>query len=77
MDVLAFLKDLPQAVLSGLIVAVVVLLLFVPIALRVAGLSGQQIVDLLMATMRFFINFLQAIRAQNKDISDKGQEETD
>jgi len=53
------------------IIAVVVVLgllaLTVPVALRVAGLSGQQIADLLMATMRFFINLLQAFRAQNKN----------
>lgn len=64
---LDMISKLPQEVLSGLIVATVVLVLFVPLALRVAGLTGQQIADLLTLTMQFFINLAREFRAQNKD----------
>jgi len=65
--VLEIIKDIPQTVLSGSIVAIVVLFLFVPIALRVAGLSGQQIQDVLAMTTRFFLELVREFRAENKD----------
>jgi len=65
--VLEIIKDIPQTVLSGSIVAMVVLFLFVPIALRVAGLSGQQIQDVLAMTTRFFLELVREFRAENKE----------
>jgi len=61
------LSKVPETVILAFLIVATVLILFVPIALRVAGLTGQQIADLLTSTMRFFINLLQAFRAQNKD----------
>ena len=55
-----------QTLLAGLIVVVVGLLL-VPIILRLAGLTGQQIVDTLTLTMQFAINIIREFRAQNKN----------
>lgn len=63
---LDIISKLPGHVLTGLIVATVVLVLFVPLALRVAGLSGQQIADLLTLTLQFFVNLLHEFRSQNK-----------
>jgi len=61
-----FLKNLPASLFSGLIVAIVVVVLFVPIALRVAGLSGQQIMDVLVITFRAFIDLVRDFREKNK-----------
>jgi len=64
--VIELLKSLPASLFSGLIVSVVVVVLFVPIALRVAGLSGQQIVDVLAMTTRFFLELVREFRNENK-----------
>ena len=41
---------------------VLLVLLLAPIALRIAGLSGSQIVDLLKTTARFAFNLASALR---------------
>jgi hypothetical protein len=64
--VIELIRNLPGEALSGLVVAVVVLVLFVPLALRLAGLSGQQIEDLLTLTLQFFVNLVREFRAQNQ-----------
>jgi len=61
------LSKLSETALLGAFGIMALLVLLVPIALKLAGLSGEQIVDLLTSTMRFFINMLQAFRAQNKE----------
>lgn len=61
------LHAIPEGVLGALIVAIVVLMLFIPLALRLAGLSGQQIVDVLTLTLQFFTNLVSEFRSQNKD----------
>jgi len=60
------IKALPTSLVSGAIVATVVVVLFVPIALRVAGLSGQQIIDVLAMTTRFFLELVREFRNENK-----------
>jgi len=64
--VIELLKSLPASLLSGLIVSGVVVVLFVPIALRAAGLSGQQIMDVLAMTTRFFLELVREFRNENK-----------
>lgn len=71
-DILAALHNLPASLVIGLFALFVLLVLCIPLTLRVAGLTGQQIADLLSLTMQFFINLAHELRAQNK-----GQEETD
>jgi len=39
----------------------------VPISLKIAGLSGQQIADVLSMTTRFFLELIREFRAENKD----------
>lgn len=60
------IRNLPQSLLSGLIVAVAVIVLFLPLALRLAGLSGQQILELLQRTMQFVLDLVAEFRANNK-----------
>lgn len=60
------LSKVPETAILGVLVVFMVLVLFVPIALRLAGLTGQQIADLLKLTMQFFLNLLSEFRAQNK-----------
>ena len=59
------LKTLPQSAITGVLIVVLVVTIFLPIALRVAGLTGQQIVDLLTLTMQFFVNLIREFRSQN------------
>jgi len=62
-----WLSKLPVSLFSGLIVAIVVIVLFVPVALRVAGLTGQQIAEVLAMTTRVFLELVREFRAENKD----------
>ena len=41
----------------------------IPIALRIAGLTGEQIVSVLTMTMQFVSNLVSAFRQKNKDES--------
>lgn len=61
------LAALPQTVILAILVVIMVVVLFVPVALRLAGLTGQQIQDVIALTMQFFINLVREFRAQNKD----------
>lgn len=67
MDALAeILKAAPQSLILGALGIVAIVVIILPISLRVAGLTGQQIADLLTLTMQFFVNLLQEFRSQNK-----------
>ena len=67
MTVFDLLKNWPaQTVLTGLLM-VLVFLLLIPLVLRLSGLQGQQIIDVLKMTAQFAINLIEAFRAQNKD----------
>lgn len=58
--------NLPENVIIAAITLLALVLILVPIALRLAGLTGQQIVDVIKLTLQFFINLVQEFRAQNK-----------
>lgn len=62
----AILKYAPQSLILGVLGLIVLLVLGLPLALKMAGLSGQQIVDLLTLTLQFFINLAREFRSQNK-----------
>lgn len=62
----AILKYAPQSLILGALGLLVLLVLGVPLALKVAGLTGQQIIDLLTLTMQFFINLAREFKEQNK-----------
>lgn len=61
-----FIKSLPANEVLGAFGIVAGLVLLVPISLKIAGLSGQQITDVLTLTMQFFVNLVREFRAQNK-----------
>lgn len=66
MTVFDLLKNWPaEAVLAALIVLCVFALL-IPVVLRLAGLQGQQIIDVLTMTAQFAINLVRAFKEQNK-----------
>jgi len=50
----------------SVVALVALLVVLVPLSLRLAGLSGQQIIDVLTLTTQFFINLVREFRAQNK-----------
>jgi hypothetical protein len=60
------IKAFPAVVIVEVVGLLVVLVLFVPISLRIAGLSGQQIVDSLSFTLRFFVEIVREFRNENK-----------
>ena len=52
----------------GLIGALALLaILFIPLALRLAGLTGVQIVDVIRLTLQFFVNIAAGLRDENKN----------
>jgi len=57
---------LSENVLIAFAALLVLLVLLVPISLRLAGLTGQQIADVLAMTWQFFTNIVREFRAQNK-----------
>jgi hypothetical protein len=67
MSVLQSIVSNPVLAVIGF--AVVIVVLFAPIALRIAGLSGAQIVDLLKATAGFAVNLASVLRCSD-DTSD-------
>lgn len=71
LDLASALANLPASLIVGLAGLLVLVILALPLALRVAGLTGQQIADLLGLTMQFFINLLHEFRAQNKSDNPK------
>lgn len=60
------LAGLPENVLIAFAALLALIVLLVPVALRLAGLTGQQIVDVLTLTLQFFVNIVREFRAQNK-----------
>lgn len=52
--------------LAWLGAGVLLLVLFAPIALKIAGLSGAQIVELLRTTAAFAVNFVVALRCEDE-----------
>ena len=67
-DLLKNVAASPALALLG--AGVLLALLLAPIALRVAGLSGSQIVDLLKTTARFAFNLASALRIQDEGDKD-------
>jgi len=61
------LSKWPTEAILGAIAILGLIVLLVPVALKFAGLTGQQIADVLNLTMQFFINLVAEFRAQNKD----------
>jgi hypothetical protein len=60
------LSKFPPEILFGVVVVLAILVLLIPIALRIAGLTGQQITDTISLTLQFFVNIVREFRAQNK-----------
>jgi hypothetical protein len=56
----------PEAVLLALAI-VALFLLLVPLVLRLAGLTGEQVSMVLSETMRFFLALVDELRQQNKN----------
>lgn len=60
------LQGVPASLILGVFGLAVLLVLLVPLALKLAGLTGQQIVDVLTLTMQFFVNLVREFRAENR-----------
>ena len=59
------LSMLPANVIFGVVIVAAVIVLLVPISLKLAGLTGAQIAEVLSLTMQFFVNLVREFRAQN------------
>lgn len=59
------LRALPENVVISFVVVVALVVVVVPLSLRAAGLTGQQIQDVIALTLQFFINLVREYRAQN------------
>jgi len=62
------LKNWPAEAILGALVVICIFALLVPVVLRIAGLQGQQIIDVMTLTLQFFINIVREFRAQNKQL---------
>lgn len=60
------MSNVPENVIIAFIAIVALLVVIVPLALRLGGLTGQQVVDVITLTLQFFINLVREFRAQNK-----------
>jgi len=60
------LSTIPTTLVLGVFGVLALIVLLIPIVLKIAGLTGQQIVDVLSLTMQFFVNIVREFRAQNK-----------
>jgi len=58
--------NLPENIVVAALALAALLIVLVPFSLRIAGLSGQQIMDTISLTLQFFINLVREFRAQNK-----------
>lgn len=60
------LQALPQTLILGALLIVALLVLLVPISLRIAGLTGAQIIDAFTITFNAFLSIVKEFREQNK-----------
>jgi len=65
MNIFQFLLQAPQSLVFGVLITIGVIVTIIPIALKFAGLSGAQIVDLLKTTLQFFLSMVEAYKAEN------------
>jgi len=66
LDLGKLISALPAGVILDAVIVALVFVLLVPIALRVAGLSGAQITDVLKLTMQFCLNLIEEFRKENQ-----------
>jgi len=57
---------LENPLLAALGALVLLAVILAPAALRVAGLTGGQIIELLKATMQFIVEVVRSFRSENK-----------
>ena len=63
--ILQSIASSPALALLG--AGVLLTIILIPLALRLAGLTGAQIVQTIQITLQAFIQLAQGFRAQNKD----------
>lgn len=66
------MDNIVQAILSSAVfpvmgLAAMLTILLIPLVLRLAGLSGKQIVDTIALTLQFFRGLVQSFRDENKN----------
>lgn len=61
------LQALPQTLILGALLIVALLVLLIPITLRIAGLTGAQIIDAFTITFNAFLSIVKEFREQNKN----------
>lgn len=66
MNVSDILKALPASLILGVMGIGALFVLLIPLALKLAGLTGQQIVDTLTLTLNTFLALVKEFRQQNK-----------
>lgn len=64
-EILNTVSSSPLLAIVGLVAILAIVL--APIALRVAGLTGSQIIELLRSTMSFIVQVIHEFRASNKE----------
>lgn len=64
-DIIQALTSSPALALLG--AALLLTVLLAPIALRIAGLTGHEIIETLRLTLQFFTGIVQAFREEKKN----------
>jgi len=64
-NITEILKAAPESLILGVLAIAALIVLGVPLALKIAGLSGQQIADVLAMATRFFLELVREFRAEN------------
>jgi hypothetical protein len=60
------LSRIPETLILGVLIVVAVFFLLAPLTLRLAGLSGQQIIDVFTMTTKFVVELISEFRSENK-----------
>jgi len=60
------ISKLPESLILGVLVIAALFVLLMPLALKFAGLTAAQIVDVLTMTTKFFIEIVREFRNENK-----------
>ena len=66
MTIIDVLSQAPASLILGVLALALVFILLIPLALRLAGLTGQQVADTIKLTLQFFLDLVGEFRAQNK-----------
>jgi len=66
MTIIDVLSKAPASLILGALALMLVFVLLIPLSLRLAGLTGQQVADTIKMTLTFFLTLVDEFRNQNK-----------